>query len=166
MWPISCCWEGKGSVSTAGVRLDFKHWDISSRKGHSFEKLSLPHSRQGYFSFLFPLSLSLLVGGGFSYWFLGFLFLFLPFFLLLPEVWVLWIELTSVETLGVEGVGVVVWGCLASFVADGDWIEPTIPSTGTSIGGFARSVLGRGAWGIKSYKFRTRNRPSPNTGLD
>ena len=54
-------------------------------------------------------------------------------------------ELTSTETLGVEGVGVAVWGCLAGFVADGDWIEPTIPSTGTSAGGLEGSVLGRGA---------------------
>ena len=48
------------------------------------------------------------------------------------------------ETIGVEGVGVEVWGCLESFTADGDWIEPTIPSTGTSAGGFAGSVLRKG----------------------
>ena len=48
-------------------------------------------------------------------------------------------------TLGVEGVGVEVWGCLAGFATDGDWIEPKIPSIGTSAGGFAGSVLGRGA---------------------
>ena len=99
MWSISCCWEGKGSVSTAGAGFDFRNWEISSRRGHSFEKWSPTHSRQGYFAFLFPLSLSLLVFLGFSYWFLGFLFLFLPFFLLLPEVWVLWMELTSVQNL-------------------------------------------------------------------
>ena len=46
------------------------------------------------------------------------------------------------ETLGVEGVGVVVWDCLVGFVVDRDWIEPTIPSIGTSTGGFAGSVLG------------------------
>ena len=46
-------------------------------------------------------------------------------------------ELTSVETLGVEGVGVAVWGSLAGFAADRDWIEPTIPSTSTSAGGLA-----------------------------
>ena len=46
------------------------------------------------------------------------------------------------ETLGVRGVGVVVWGCLAGFAADRDWIEPTIPSIGTSAGGLAGSVLG------------------------
>ena len=51
-------------------------------------------------------------------------------------------ELTSAETLGVEGVGVVVWVCLVGFTADGDWIEPTIPSTGTSAGDLAGSVLG------------------------
>ena len=56
------------------------------------------------------------------------------------------------ETLGVEGVGVAVWGFLEGFAADGDWIEPTIPSTGTSAGGFTGSVLRRGASGIKSYK--------------
>ena len=49
------------------------------------------------------------------------------------------------ETLGVEGAAMVVWGCLAIFSADGDWIEPPIPSTGNSAGGFAGSVLGRGA---------------------
>ena len=149
MWSISCCWEGKGSVSTVGAGFDFRNWEISSRQGHSFEKWSPPHSRQGYFAFLFPLSLSLLVGLGFSSWFSGFLFLFLPFFLLL-EVWVLWIELTSVENLGFKGVGVAVWGCLEGFTADEDWIEPTIPSTGTSADGLAGLVLGRGAWGIKS----------------
>ena len=46
-------------------------------------------------------------------------------------------ELNSVKTLGVEGVGVAVWDCLACFAADGDWIEPTIPSIGTSTGGLA-----------------------------
>ena len=49
------------------------------------------------------------------------------------------------ETLGVEGVGMEVWGCLVGFAANGDWIEPTIPSTGTSAGGLVGSVLGRGA---------------------
>ena len=49
------------------------------------------------------------------------------------------------ETLGVEGVGVVLWGFFDGFSTDGDWIEPTIPSTGISAGGFAGSVLGRGA---------------------
>ena len=120
MWSISCCWEEKGSVSTAGAGFDLRNWDISSRWGHSFEKWSPPHRRHGYFAFLFPLSLSLLVGLGFSYWFPSFLFLFSPFFLLFPEVWVLWIELTSVETLGVEGVRVEFWGWLAGFATDGD----------------------------------------------
>ena len=46
------------------------------------------------------------------------------------------------ETLGVEGVGVVVWGCLEGFTTDGDWIEPTIPSIGTFAGGLVGSVLG------------------------
>ena len=151
MWFISCCWEGKWSVRTAGAGLVFKNWVISSQWGHSFVKWSPLHSRHGYFAFLFPLLLSLLVGFGFSYWFLGFLFLFLPFFLLLPEVWILWIELTSTETLGVEGVGVAIWGCLVVFSADGDYIEPTIPSIWVSVGGFVGSVLGRGSWGIKSY---------------
>ena len=36
--------------------------------------------------FFSPLSLSLLVGLGVSCWFPGFLFLFLPLFLLLPKV--------------------------------------------------------------------------------
>ena len=53
-------------------------------------------------------------------------------------------ELNSVKTLGVEGVGVAVWGCLVGFAADGDWIEPTIPSTGTYTCVFVGSVLGRG----------------------
>ena len=54
-------------------------------------------------------------------------------------------ELNSAETLGVEGVGVEVWGFLAGFAIDRDWIELTIPSIGVSTGGFAGSVLGRGA---------------------
>ena len=45
------------------------------------------------------------------------------------------------ETLGVEGVGVASWVYLVGFTADGDWIEPTIPSIGTSVVGFAGSVL-------------------------
>ena len=49
------------------------------------------------------------------------------------------------KTLGFEGVGAIVWGFLAGFATDGDWIEPTIPSTGTYAGGLAGSVLGRGA---------------------
>ena len=150
MWSINCCWEGKGSVSIVGAGFDFRNWEISSWRGHSFEKWSPLHRRCGYFSFIFPLSLSLLVGLGVSCWFLGFLFLFLPFFLSLPEVWVLWIELNSAETLGVKGLGVVVWGFLAGFAIDRDYIEPTIPSTGTSASGLAGSVLGWGAWGIKS----------------
>ena len=51
-------------------------------------------------------------------------------------------ELTLAKTLGVEGVEVAVWGCLAGFVADGDWIEPTIPLIGASAGGFVGSMLG------------------------
>ena len=135
MWSISCCWEGKGSVRTAGAGLVFKNWVISSWQGYFFVKWSPPHRKHGYFTFLFPLSFLLVVGFGFSCWFPGFLFLLLPFFLLLPGVWILWIELTSTKTSGVEGVGVAFWGCLAGFAADGDWIEPTIPSTGTSVGG-------------------------------
>ena len=50
-------------------------------------------------------------------------------------------DLTSMETLGVKGVGVAVWGCLVGFVADRDWIEPKIPSTGTFDGGLVGSVL-------------------------
>ena len=46
-------------------------------------------------------------------------------------------ELTLVETLAVEEVGVAVWGCLAGIATDGDWIEPTIQSIGTSTGGLA-----------------------------
>ena len=49
------------------------------------------------------------------------------------------------ETLGVEGIGVEVWGGLVGFTADRDWIEPTIPSTDTYASGLAGSVLGRGA---------------------
>ena len=49
------------------------------------------------------------------------------------------------ETLGVEGVGVEGWGFLLGFAVGRDWIEPIIPSTGTSVGGFVGSVLGRGA---------------------
>ena len=107
-------------------------------------KWSPTHSRHGYFSFLFPLSFSLIVCFGFSCGFPGFLFLDLPFFLLLLSVCVLLMEFISAETLGDEGVGVEVWGCLVGFAADGDWIEPTIPSTGTSTGGLAGSVLGQG----------------------
>ena len=36
------------------------------------------------------------------------------------------------------------WGSLG-FAVDGEWIEPTIPSTGTSTGGLVGSLLGRGA---------------------
>ena len=46
------------------------------------------------------------------------------------------------ETLGVEGMGVEVCGFLAGFSTDGDWIEPTIPSTGTSGGGLVGRCLG------------------------
>ena len=151
MWSISYCWEGKGSVRTATTGLVFRNWLISSQWGHSFMKWSPLHRRHGNFTFHFPLSLLLMVGFGFSYWFPGFLFLDLPLFLLLLGVCVLWMEFTSVETLGVEGVGVEVWGCLAGFVVGRDWIEPTIPSTRVSAGGLAGLVLGRGAWGIKSY---------------
>ena len=49
------------------------------------------------------------------------------------------------KSLGVEGVGVGVWVFLAGFVVGGDWIEPTIPSTGVYVGGLKGSVLGRGA---------------------
>ena len=48
------------------------------------------------------------------------------------------------ETLGVEGVDGAVWVCLAGFIIDGDWIEPTILSTGTSTSGLVGSVLERG----------------------
>ena len=49
------------------------------------------------------------------------------------------------ETLGIEGVGVAVWGYLVGFVTDGDWIEPVVLSIGTSASGFAGSMLGQGA---------------------
>ena len=147
MWSTSCCWEGKGSVSTASAGLDFKNWEISSQRGHSLENWSPSHNRQGYLVFLFPMLLSLWVDCGASYWFPGFLFRFLLFFLL-PEVWVLWIKLTSVETLGVKWV--ICWVLLAGFTMDGDWIEPMISSIGTYVDGLAGSVLGWGAWGIRS----------------
>ena len=51
-------------------------------------------------------------------------------------------ELTLAETLGFEAVRVAVWGCLAGFTTDGDWIEPTILSIGTFADGLAGSVLG------------------------
>ena len=72
MWSISCCWEGKGSLRIAGMGLIFRNWLSSSRRRHSFVKWSPPHSRHGYFAFLFPLSFLLRVGFGFSSWFLGF----------------------------------------------------------------------------------------------
>ena len=53
-------------------------------------------------------------------------------------------ELKAVETLGIEGVEVEFWGCLAGFVVREDWIEPKIPSTGVSVGGLAGLMLGRG----------------------
>ena len=54
-------------------------------------------------------------------------------------------EFTSAKTLGVEGVGVEVWGCLAYFSIGGDWIELTIPSTRVFAGALVGSVLGKGA---------------------
>ena len=147
IWSTNCCWEGKGSVSTAVAGLDFKNWEISSWRGHSFEKRSPPHNRQGYLAFLFPMLLSLWVDCEVSYWFPGFLFRFLPFFLL-PKVWVLWIELTSTETLGVKGV--TVWVCLAGFTVDGDLIEPKIPSTGTSLWMGTRGKVSAGVRSLRN----------------
>ena len=51
-------------------------------------------------------------------------------------------EFTAVKTLGVEGVGVEVLGCLEGFFIGRDWIEPTIPSTGVFASGLAGYVLG------------------------
>ena len=65
------------------------------------------------------------------------------------------------ETLGVEGVAG--WVCLVGFAADGDWIEPTIPSTGTSAGGLAGSVLGEELEESSHKEFQTGNRPSLGT---
>ena len=62
-------------MSTVGAGFDFRNWEILSLQGHSFEKWSPSHSRHGYFSFLFSLSLSLLVGLGFSCWFFRFFIL-------------------------------------------------------------------------------------------
>ena len=68
--------------------------------------------------FLFPLlSFSVVVALGFSYWFPGFLFLPLPFFLLLG-VSILWIAFTLVETIGVERLVAEALGFLASLAAD------------------------------------------------
>ena len=49
------------------------------------------------------------------------------------------------ETLGVEGVGMEVWGWLAGFSIDEDWIELKIPSIGVSASGLVGTVLGRRA---------------------
>ena len=115
-------------------------------------KWSPPHNRQGYLDFLFPLlSFSGAIGLGFSCWFPGFLFLPFPFFLL-PDDCVLWIAFTSTKTIGLEGTGVEVLGCLAALTVDGGWIEPIKPSTGVYASGLVGSVLGRGAWGMRSYK--------------
>ena len=152
MWSTSCCWEGKGSVRTAGVGLLFKNLLISSRRGNSFMKWSPPHNRQGYLAFLFPLlSFSRAVGLGFSCWFMGFLFFPFPFFLLSDDC-ILWIAFTSVETVGLEGTVMEGIGFLVAFTADRGWIEPITPSTGVYAGGLDKSMLGRGAWGIRPYK--------------
>ena len=51
-----------------------------------------------------------------------------------------------------EGARVEGLDCLIALTIDGRWIEPITPSTGVSAGGLAGSVLGRGAWGMRSYK--------------
>ena len=60
---------------------------------------------------------------------------------------------TSMETIGLEGARVEGLGCLEALTIDGGWIEPITPSTGVSADVLAGSVLGRGAWGMRSYKF-------------
>ena len=70
-------------------------------------------------------------------------------------------EFTSAETLGVEGEGVEAWGCLAGFAVDGEWIEPTISSTGVFAGG-----LGKELEGSSHTMFWTRNRPSTDIRLN
>ena len=54
-------------------------------------------------------------------------------------------EFTSAETVGVERVVVKALGFLVGLAVDEGYTEPTIPSTGVSVGGLVGSVLGRGA---------------------
>ena len=54
----------------------------------------------------------------------------------------LWIEFTSVETVGVEGAAVEVLCCLVGLATDEGWIEPTTSSTEVSAGGLVGSVQG------------------------
>ena len=67
------------------------------------------------------------------------------------------------ETLEVEGVGVAVWGSLAGFATDGDQIEPTIPSTGTSSCGLGDRCQGEELEESGHKEFQTGNRPSLGT---
>ena len=57
----------------------------------------------------------------------------------------LWIAFTSVETVGMEGVVEEGLYFLVGLSTDEGWIEPTTPSTGVSMDGLARFVLGQGA---------------------
>ena len=70
------------------------------------------------------------------------------------------------ETLGFEGVGVEFWGCLEGFVVSGDWIEPTIPSTGFLLVAWQDLCLGEGIEGSSHRMFQIGNIPSPYIGLD
>ena len=151
IWSINYCWDVKGSVSTTGVGLLFRNLLICSGRGHSFMKWSPPHNKKRYLAFPFPLlSFSVVVTLGFSSWFLGFLLLYLPFFLLIG-FFILWIAFTSVATIGAEGVAIKGLCCLEGLDVDEGYIELTTRSTGVFACGLEGSMLGGGAWRIRSY---------------
>ena len=116
-------------------------------------KRSSPHKRQGYLSFLFDFdSFSQVVVFGFSCWFLDFLDFPLPLFLL-PGDCEDCTSFTSTKIVEVDELARDELFYLACFIVDGGWIVPTTPYIGLLAVGLVGSVLGKGAGGIKSYKF-------------
>ena len=166
MWSISCCWEAKGSMSTTGVGFDFRNWEISSRRGHSFVKYSPMHSIHGYLDFLFPLSFSLVVGFGFSCGFPSFLFLILPLFFIIARVLNNINRINLNENLGSRRSRGGSLGLLRSF-----FYWQGLYLTNNPINRyFCQWICGIGSWEElkeSSHKeFQSGNRPILDTGLD
>ena len=61
-------------------------------------------------------------------------------------------EFTLAKTIREEGIEVGILCFLVGLAADEGWIEPTTPSTRIFESGLVGSVLGQGAWGIRSYR--------------